>query len=37
VLKKEGIAKGIYKGYTASFMREAVYSSIRLGLYEPFK
>lgn len=36
VLKHEGI-KGIYKGYSASFIRESVYSSLRMGLYEPFK
>lgn len=29
--------KGLYKGISASFLRESVYSSIRLGLYEPFK
>lgn len=34
--KSEGFM-GLYKGYSASALREAVYSSIRLGLYEPFK
>ena len=27
----------MYKGITASWVREGVYSSLRLGLYEPFK
>lgn len=29
--------RGLYKGITASWMRESIYSSLRLGLYEPFK
>lgn len=29
--------RGLYKGITASWIREFVYSSLRLGLYEPFK
>lgn len=36
ILKEEGIA-GIYRGVTASMMREASYSSIRMGLYEPVR
>ena len=36
VLRNEGI-RGLYKGITASWMREGSYSAIRLGLYEPFK
>eukprot|EP01089_Gocevia_fonbrunei_P001737 TRINITY_DN1162_c0_g1_i1.p1 TRINITY_DN1162_c0_g1~~TRINITY_DN1162_c0_g1_i1.p1 ORF type:complete len:295 (+),score=19.29 TRINITY_DN1162_c0_g1_i1:132-1016(+) len=36
VIKDEGIA-GIYKGLPASLIREAVYSGIRLGAYEPLK
>ena len=36
VIKNEGI-RGLYKGITASWMRESIYSSLRLGLYEPFK
>ncbi len=36
ILKNEG-AQGLYKGITASWVREGVYSSLRLGLYEPFK
>lgn len=27
----------MYKGYSSSFIRESVYSSLRLVLYEPFK
>lgn len=36
VVQHEGI-RGLYKGITASWMRESIYSSLRLGLYEPFK
>ncbi len=36
ILQNEGL-RGLYKGITASWVREAVYSSLRLGLYEPFK
>jgi solute carrier family 25 (mitochondrial carrier), member 14/30 len=33
---KEGI-KGPYKGISASLARESSYTTIRLGLYEPYK
>lgn len=36
ILQNEGI-RGLYKGITASWLREGSYSAIRLGLYEPFK
>lgn len=36
IAEHEGM-KGLYKGITASWMRESIYSSLRLGLYEPFK
>ena len=36
IVKNESI-RGLYKGVSASWLRESVYSSIRLGLYEPFK
>lgn len=36
ISKNEGI-KGLYKGIHAAYARELVYSSLRLGLYEPFK
>mmetsp|Transcript_6718 Transcript_6718/g.5847 ORF Transcript_6718/g.5847 Transcript_6718/m.5847 type:complete len:176 (+) Transcript_6718:111-638(+) len=36
VIKNEGIP-GLYKGIKATWMRESIYSSLRLGLYEPFK
>ena len=36
VLSEEGAA-GLYKGIQAAWLRESVYSSLRLGLYEPFK
>ena len=36
ILEHEG-TRGLYKGITASWMRESIYSSLRLGLYEPFK
>ena len=36
VVEHEGV-RGLYKGITASWMRESIYSSLRLGMYEPFK
>jgi hypothetical protein len=36
VVKNEGVA-GLYKGIQATWMRESIYSTLRLGLYEPFK
>ena len=36
IVEHEGVM-GLYKGITASWMRESIYSSLRLGLYEPFK
>eukprot|EP00347_Sterkiella_histriomuscorum_P003051 403365779 len=36
VVNEEGM-RGLYRGITASWMRESIYSSLRLGLYEPFK
>ena len=36
IAKNEGITS-LYKGLTASLLREATYSTIRLGMYEPFK
>lgn len=36
IAHEEGI-RGLYKGITPSLMREASYSSLRLGLYEPLK
>jgi hypothetical protein len=35
-LMKEGL-RGPYKGISASLARESSYSTIRLGLYEPYK
>jgi hypothetical protein len=37
VAKEEGLRSGIMKGVEASWMRESVYSTLRLGLYEPIK
>ena len=37
VAKEEGIKKGVYKGIEGAWMRESVYSTMRLGLYEPIK
>lgn len=37
ILKNEGVVNGLYKGIKAAYAREMVYSSLRLGLYEPFK
>ena len=37
ITAEEGFRCGIYKGIEASLAREATYSSLRLGLYEPIK
>tara|TARA_B110000305_G_C18884556_1_gene379133 strand:+ start:245 stop:394 length:150 start_codon:yes stop_codon:yes gene_type:complete len=37
IASEEGWRRGVYKGIEASCMREASYSSLRLGLYEPIK
>ena len=37
ICQEEGLRNGIYKGIEASCAREASYSSLRLGLYEPIK
>lgn len=34
--KEEGV-KGLWRGTGAALLREASYSSIRMGLYEPLK
>ena len=36
ILKNEQMA-GLFKGIQATWMRESIYSTLRLGLYEPFK
>lgn len=36
IAQEEGL-QGLYKGITPSLMREASYSTLRLGLYEPLK
>ena len=36
IFQNEGM-KGLYKGLSASLAREATYSSIRLGAYDPMK
>eukprot|EP00842_Homolaphlyctis_polyrhiza_P004322 jgi/Hompol1/4891/HPOL_001034-RA len=36
VVAEEGL-RGLYKGLSASLLREATYSTLRMGLYEPFK
>ncbi|CAD8178661.1 unnamed protein product [Paramecium octaurelia] len=36
IYKEEGL-RALYKGLSASLGREATYSTLRLGLYEPFK
>jgi hypothetical protein len=36
IIKEEGV-RGIYKGLSASLLREGSYSTLRLGLYEPIK
>ena len=36
IISDEG-AGAFYKGINAAYMREASYTSLRLGLYEPLK
>lgn len=36
VVKSEGLL-ALYKGLSASLLREGSYSTLRMGLYEPFK
>ena len=35
--REEGVRKGIYRGLSASLVRESIYSTTRLGLYDPVK
>ena len=37
VAREEGLKKGIYKGIEGAWLRESIYSTMRLGLYEPIK
>ena len=38
IFKEEGFgSRGLYKGFSASLLREMTYSSMRLGFYEPLK
>lgn len=37
VVREEGFFRGLFRGITPSMMREASYSSIRMGLYEPVR
>ena len=37
IAMEEGMRKGIYKGIEGALLRESVYSTLRLGLYEPIK
>ena len=37
IASNEGFFRGVYKGITASWMRESVYQTLRLGSYEPIK
>lgn len=37
IVNAEGGMKAFYKGITAAYMRESVYTSIRIGLYEHAK
>ena len=36
IMYEEGVM-GLYKGLSSSLLREATYSTVRMGLYEPFK
>jgi hypothetical protein len=37
VAQEEGLKKGIYKGIEGAWLRESIYSTMRLGMYEPIK
>jgi len=37
ILREEGYFKGLMKGFTPSMLREASYSSLRMGLYDVMK
>lgn len=37
ILREEGYRRGLMRGFTASMMREASYSSLRMGLYDMIK
>ena len=37
IAKEEGIRYGVYKGIEIALVREMFFSTMRLGLYEPFK
>ena len=37
IYNEQGYGRGLMKGITASMLREASYSSIRMGLYDSFK
>ena len=37
IAKEEGFRRGTCKGLGASLIREGMYSSIRIGAYEPIK
>lgn len=37
VAMEEGVTRGLYKGIQGAWMRESLYSTLRLGLYEPIK
>ncbi len=34
--REEGLG-GLYKGLTPALLRQAVYSSVRMGVYEPIR
>ncbi len=34
--REEGVA-GLFKGLTPALLRQAVYSSVRMGVYEPIR
>jgi hypothetical protein len=37
IIRDEGAVPGLMRGISAMMLRDAVYSSIRLGLYDPIK
>jgi len=37
IAAEEGLKGGVYKGIEGALMRESIYSTMRLGMYEPIK
>jgi len=37
IAKEEGVRHGVYRGIESALLRESIYSTLRLGMYEPIK